>query len=1321
VATNLETMMQQLFRPEVPEDEKEETTAQETPEVPEVPSTNLQGILSGLFAEEPAPEPTPTPEPAPEPTTVDQDVPVGLQAPAPQPQPEVQDVPQREVIPTSLTGFYGEDLLNREQELLGRVLPQTEGIMLKDMSPSEIERALNESGLTSEESAELRNIFKQKEDKYNAVTGENVVSMDVTIPGIGTMYNGKIITDEDGQRKFLPPPTANEITQTFDKALLDTARGIAGMPEILGFEGFQKAIPTVSTENEAALIAAELLQLTTGGMAVLKLADKAPKLIALAEKVPAFKSFVKGVDDFTPEALEKVYQYVKLSTQGLPKAVPKGAIPVSVGAAVAADEDIATFFGDPNMTMAEAKTQMLIESMAFGVALNFASAAGEITRVAPGLRYLGRNLSAGFAALFSGPKKLDERVIEELGQIVYENNKRLANAKTQDEINAIYEEMYEQTATRYKNLTGKDLNETLAGVDMPPPAKGEYAPSLGEVLGEEGLIRLFVGLSKKGGTEAEKLLAQLLTTNEQQRLRAIGEKVEIGRAQLAPEGEAAGIEARQAIAPQIERETAEIEARAAAERKAAEEAAEARRAQAEAVEEAEVRRTELEITGAEEELGASARDLQRTLERSNAAKTRLDDINEAINDDGTMQILDDVLKKDLETKATLGAAKDEAYRAVTIAPEQSAQIVDDMLARIGSEDFIRANPEFARGAVGKFIRMFRGDEAVVPVPGAPAVPKGQLDEQLAKLQDELDKAVTAQDIARISLQMRQLIQRGAKPKAPGAIAEEGEAIELPTINLRDLEIIAMSARDSQVRASSAALNVGGAESRVLYQLSRDFQKFADDLTAQVDSYVSTSLPATKARDDFNMFFEEFKPRWRTKTGKEWQKDIIGSRTDADINATADKIIAFFANPKATSGQRTQIKSLFDAMPDDVQGVFANNIGRRLLAKFTQSKGVMPKADNIENIAQARQVLDRLNEYLQGMKQYEDVIPGALEELRFIKTSLEKVTKPAERAKARVATAEAEAKVTKREARRKAKAEERAISTEEAEQLAQINRRFKQAEKAINTSTLQKFLEVDDPIDFLGRLFRDQQGAKKFNELWTRAGMQGDKLDSGLTQAQQSLSEASMESLLTRVYTPTQELGEVTKLSIVDIANIILRPNSTQAQIFATATNNNPAAKEFISQLGRTAQSYQRSLGGAQVAGSRTADVGALEKIVTDVQMVAYGPLTKEFRLGRFLTGWLFKLTGGEARIAEATARVMTQEKYYTRVLEQSKKIAERGLVSQEEAFSTALGVALLSAAGYNKYDDLENPEEQMFRDFKQYATVQQTQEAFPQTQEPTVP
>lgn len=1295
-------MMQELFRPEVPEDEVEESTTQKTSEVSEVPPAEPQGFFSDLFTDQ-------TAEPQ-EPAVVDQDVPVDIDVPAPEPQPEAGAVPEREVIPTSLTGFYGEDLLSREQELL-----------TQQMGPGGTGEFTQVEGIETEAQQELDTIRQQKFDKYNAITGENVTSLDIELPGIGTMYNGKIITDEDGQRKFLPPPNATESTQMFDKAILDTARGIAGLPTLLGFEGFQDMIPAVATEDEAALLMAELTQLTVGGMGALKLAEKAPKLIALAEKLPAFKAFVKGVDDYTPDMLKQVYEYAKLGTQGLPKVFPKGTIPVSVGAASAADEDVATFYGKPDMTMAEAKTQMLIESMAFGVILSYAGAAGEITRIAPGFRYLGRNLSAGLSALFSGPKKLDERVIEELGQIVYENNKRLANAKTQDEINAIYEDMYNQTATRYKNLTGKDLTETLSGADMPPPQPGEYAPSLGEVTGEEGLIRLFVGLSKKGGSEAEKMLAQLLTTNEQQRLRAIGEKVGIGRAQLAPEGEAAGIEAREAIAPQIERETAEIEARATAERQAAQEAAEARRVEAEAVQEAEIRKGELAVTEAGEELAASSRDVQRTLERSNAAKTRLDDIDQTINEDGTFQILDDVLKKDLETKAALGKAKDEAYRQITIPPEQSTQIVDDMLARIGNEDFIRADPAFARGALGKFIRMFRGEEAVVPAPGAPAVPKGKINEELAKLQDELDKAVTAQDMARIALQMRQLMQRGAKlpTPAPGAIAKEGgEEIveELPTLNLRDLEIIAMSARDSQVKAASAAQRVGGAESRVLYPLSEDFKKIADDLTAEVDSYVSASSAATKARDEFNTFFEEFKPRWRTKTGKDWQREIIGSRTDADLNATADKIIAFFANPKATSGQRTQIKSMFDAMPDDVQGVFANNIGRRLLANFTRSKGVMPKEEAITNIAQARQVLDRLNEYLQGMQKYEDVIPGALEELRFIKTSLERVTKPAERAKARVAAVEAEAKVSKREAERKAKAEKREISTEESDQLAQINRRFQQAEKAINTSTLQKFLEVDDPIDFLGRLFRDQQGAKKFNELWTRAGMQGDKLDSGLTQAQQALSEATMESLLTRVYTPVQELGEITRLSIIDIANIILRPNSTQSQIFATATKNDPAAKEFISQLGRAAQSYQRSLGGAQVAGSRTADVGALEKIVTDIQMVAYGPLTKEFRLGRFLTGWLFKLTGGETRLAEATARVMTQEKYYTRVLEQAKKIAERGLVPEEEAFRTSLGVVLLSAAGYNKYDDLENPEEQMLRDFKQYATVQQTEEAFPQTQ-----
>ena len=209
-----------------------------------------------------------------------------------------------------------------------------------------------------------------------------------------------------------------------------------------------------------------------------------------------------------------------------------------------------------------------------------------------------------------------------------------------------------------------------------------------------------------------------------------------------------------------------------------------------------------------------------------------------------------------------------------------------------------------------------------------------------------------------------------------------------------------------------------------------------------------------------------------------------------------------------------------------------------------------------------------------------------------------------------------------------------------------------------------------------------------------------------------------EALLNRVYTPVQQLKQSKLIALTDLAPIILDEKSVPGRIFRISYQNDPAGLEFIPRRGRASASYQRSLTGGQIPRTATAEVSALQNLVTDIQMVAFGPLTKDFRLARFITRMTFGAAGAETKIAEAFARVLTQPEYYGRVLEQARKLASQGLVAEEEAFRIAFGSAIIGSAGTKKYMQMEDPREEILRDVKQYATMQQTEEALPAPEAP---
>lgn len=1219
-------------------------------------------------------------------------------------EPEV--APPEPAIKTSYRGFYSPELIQKEQELLTeRMGPGGTGEFTQEVE-----------GFNEQQQQELETVRTQKKERYDSVQGSNVT--DINIPVAGSL--GKIIKNPDGSKNYLPPPGANAVTELVTKSVSDTVRGVLSTPELWGGKGAQDIIPKVSSEDEAVIVLSEIAQLTMGGLAGVSAVEKGKKLIGLGEKVPAFASFVRaGVGEVakkTPQALQQAAQLTIMTADDIARIVPKGTVPSAIGMTVAADEDVATFFGEPNMSVAEAKMTLLGESLALGVLLKSGGAIGEATQVFPTLRYVGRNIAGGLSAMFGGAKAQDEKIIRTLGEDLYNNNKRLAAAQTQEEINEIYLDTYNKAQQTYKQITGNELDDILTGRVLPDPEG--YNLTIGEFFGDEGLIRLYKSLQTGGSTEkANQILRQILSENEVGRLNSLIAQQERGRAVLAPRGAEATEEVVETLRPQLARETEEIQALTQAEQQAVRERAEAGRTAAQQQEARVLQEQQAAKQVAQEQEVVTAKDAQRVLNRSPVAKTSLDDLQQTISENGDVTMVNDVLRQDLQVKSQLGGVKDNAYQSIVIPGEEAAGIVEDLIGTIANPRFLvsEVQIESANRALRKFISAFRkeADEGI-PTPGSPTPtgPSTPLQQQLAELEMRLNDAKTAQEIMDISKQINALLKRGAR-------SGEDVAEELPSITALDLEDIVISTRNTATSANQAALEQG---SRQLKQIADGLNAYANRLTTRLDEAIAPSPAAIQAKQEFDQFFGGFKERWRTATGKEWQGQLINSPTEADVADIGERIMKVFANPKAKESDLIQIRNIVSQMPDDQVGVFSNYIGTRIVADFTRSKGIMPLVDEIKSVKDAKQVMDRIDQYMQGTARYNDVIPGAMSQLQQIRNQLQRVVSPAEEAAVARARVEAEATVAERGAKEARKTEERLLTAEESSALAAVNRRLSEAEATVNKTALSKMLDVDDPTAYLSGLLRDQRGATKFNELWSRAGTTGERLPSGDTTTQLALREGITEALLNRVYTPTEQLRDAGRIGLSDLSEIILRERSVPGQIFRTAYGKDPAGLEFIERLGRAAASYQRSLTGMQVPGSRTGEVAALRNYVTDIQMVAFGPLTQDFRVARFLTRMTFGVTGAEEKIAKAFGRVLTEEKYYKRVLDHAKKLAEKGLVPEEEAFSIALGVATLSAGGYKKYDELDDPREALLRDVSQYARVEQTEDMLnPQQEEETRP
>lgn len=1244
--------------------------------------------------------------------------------------------PSLEEIPTTIDQLYYGD--ERGQQIKAKEDNAKTILRMQGADPTLTEKQIIDA------KRDIQEVLEYKESVFNKIQGENVTDLG---------FAGKLITNPDGSRKLVPGPYASPVTQYYAKTISDTLRGILSLPEAIAgtkiktdIQSLQipELVPEVNTDNPYVETLSEVTQLGIGAFSGLGLATKAKKYAEYAGNLPQFKAFIKKAGDefdyLVGPRTQMVAKGIKDSAETIATGVlPKGTISTSIGAAVVADDDVATFFGDPDATIGEVKMQVLKESLLFGVAFNAVKGIGEITRVTPALKVTSAKITGAISALLASrnPTKADERVIEALAETVLNTSKRLSNPEnTADDIARINLEMFEETKTAYSQLSGGgDLEKVIQGIDAPL----EGGPTLSELLGEKALMRLEQALMTQTGSkkQASEVLRTVLGDADLARQQNIRERVLSAGEELAPRGREAGEEAAEELRPALEQEVAGLETAADVQARAAVQQTDAALAQAERrsqqVIEAEQQGLESVQTIADE----TAETVQRTLERSNLSTTNLDELNNVIDSDGAILKINEVLKKDLKTKDELGKAKDIALRDIEISGEEAQEIVDTLIGTYTNPSFLVGDDAIqnAGKALGQLIRTFKSQADDVPTgptpgptppgptPGPTPTPVRPMDQKLAELVLEAETATDPTRFLAIAREIQDLTRRGAKmPKelpagaTPSPVAQEvaEEAVELPTITALDLERIAIETAQRASKLKSVAQKQSDQRAMAL---GDGLSQYAKRLTEIKNAKVADSPIAKEADEKFTTFFnEKFKETWRTETGREWQGQIIGSNTRADILGVEEKIMNVVKNPKASAADKQLVRELLSRMPDDARQDFIQSIGTRIVADFASAKGVMPSETAELTVKQATQLLDRVNDYLNKNSSYNKTIPGVFDKLTQIRNDLEAVVSPARSAQEAAKTASKASAQTIKAAEQQLQKETSELTSTQKDTLRSIERRLDSDIKAVNKSAVAKMLNVDDPTQHIETLFTKADGFKQYQDIWNKAGSIGETLPSGLTPTQEALQESLTFALLNKVYpTTARELAD-TPAGLKEIARAIADPKSTPGRMFQLAFDKNPQGMQVLENLEKTIARYteKRSVSGLGARGSTTFEKQVLSKMVDDVFMVMYGPLTQDFRQARFLNNIFFGAFDGDYAVAEAFTRVLTDERYTKMVLDKAAELARNKLITPEEAFRSSFGATLLAAAGIKKYYQSDDPDrtiqEDLARRQKQMAIAVESEE-----------
>lgn len=1245
--------------------------------------------------------------------------------------------PSLEEIPTTIDQLYYGD--ERGQQIKAKEENAKTILRMQSADPALTEKQIIDA------KRDVQEVLEYKESVFNKIQGENVTDLG---------FAGKLITNPDGSRKLVPGPYASPVTQYYAKTISDTLRGILSLPEAIAGKKIKKDIqslqipelvPEVNTDNPYVETLSEVTQLGIGAFSGLGLATKAKKYAEYAGNLPQFKNFIKQAGDefdyLAGPRTKSIAKGIKDKTESIVTGVlPQGTISTGVGAAVVADDDVATFFGDPDATIGEVKMQVLKESLLFGVAFNVAAKGlKEITQVTPALKVTSAKISGAISALLAArnPTRADERVIEALAETVVKTSKSLSNPEnTADDIARINLEMFEEAKTAYSQLSGGgDLEKVIQGIDAPL----EGGPTLSELLGEKALMRLEQALMTQTGSkkQASEVLRTVLGDKDLARQEYLREKVLSAGEELAPRGREAGEEAAEELRPALEQEVAGLETAADVQARAAVQQTDAALAQAERrsqqVIEAEQQGLESVQTIADE----TAETVQRTLERSNLSTTNLDELNNVIDSDGAILKINEVLKNELKTKDELGKAKDIALRDIEISGEEAQEIVDTLIGTYKNPSFLVGDNAIqdAGKALGQLIRTFKSQADDVPpgptpgptppgpTPGPTPTPVRPMDQRLAELVLEAEKVTDPTRFLAIADEVADLTRRGARmPKqlpvgsTPAPVAQEvaEEAVELPTITALDLERIAIETAQRASKLKSVAQKQSDQRSMAL---GDGLSQYAKRLTEIKNAKVAEFPIAKEADEKFTTFFnEKFKETWRTETGREWQGQIIGSKTRADILGVEEKIMNVVKNPKASAADKQLVRELLSRMPDDARQDFIQSIGTRIVADFASAKGVMPSETAELTVKQATQLLDRVNDYLNKNSSYNKTIPGVFDKLTQIRNDLEAVVSPARSAQEAAKTTSKASAQTIKAAEQQLKKETSELTSTQKDTLRSIERRLDSDIKAVNDSAVAKMLNVDDPTQYIESLFTKPDGFKKYQDIWNKAGGIGETLPSSLTPTQEALQESLTFALLNKVYpTTARELAD-TPAGLKEIARVIADPKSTPGRMFQLAFDKNPQGMQVLENLEKTIARYteKRSVSGLGARGSTTFEKQVLSKMVDDVFMVMYGPLTQDFRQARFLNRIFFGMLDGDYAVAEAFTRVLTDERYTKMVLDKAAELARNKLITPEEAFRSSFGATLLAAAGIKKYYQSDDPDrtiqEDLARRQKQMAIAVESEE-----------
>lgn len=1278
-----------------------------------------------------------------EPTGVDQDVPVGISAPEPVP---AEPTEVRTAVPSTLEDLYysgdiGKEMMAKEdaarETLRMQGVPSKAGGQLDLGILGEYEYSNSVVGPTPDEiaqaKADLSEVVDYKRKIFEGITGDNVTDLGVA---------GKIITSPDGTRRYIPGPYSSNVTQTIVKSVSDTLRGILALPESVAgdknkadIESLQipELIPAVNSDNPYVNTISEVVQLGTGAFGALSLAGKAERYAKYASDLPRVKAFFKGAAEEFDYLVGPRLKTIGKGIAGRVKTVaggvlPKGTISTALGAAAVADEDVATFFGDPDISVGEVKMQVLKESIVFGVAFNAAAGFGEITRLTPALKFTGQKLAGAVSALFASasPNTADQKVIELLAERLFESSKRLSDpANTPDDIARIQLENWEEVQGAYRQISGgKELQDVIDGIEAPM----EGGPTISELIGDTALIRLEQSLTTNTNSEtAGQILRNALSEQDYQRMEAITETAQEISRTVAPRQRKAGQEVAETLRPKIQAELQTLE------QTAGKETAETV-AQTEAALEAAEQQTRATIGAAEaKQVEAEAIRIQtaetvkETLEQSKVSVTNLDDLNNIIDEDGALATISDVLKKDLDTKKALGNTKDAELQKIVISGEEAQGLVDEVLQTYTNPNFLVGEDAVQTSAkeLRQLITTFRSttDEVVPTTPGAtPTTPPtiGQNDLRLQELMNELQSVSDSTRYLEIAREVDDLVKRGAKlpPQVstqatppPQVLSEGAEeaAEELPSITALDLEDIIIATQQRIRRIGEAQLETG---SRQLARLNEGLRGYVTKLDDQLAGYVNAVPAAKQAKENFRVFFDDFKERWRSETGKDWQGTIIGSKTRVDIAGAEDKIMKVMTNPQASKADRQIITEIVSQMPEEVRAEFVGSIGTRLVADFAKTKGVLPD-DVVElTVNQASNALSRLNMYLKTNKSFENALPDAFAQLRQIRDDLERVVSPAEDAQRTASEVAKATKETVKTAEAELTKKTRELNRAEKESLASIQKRLNESLKEVEKSAVAKMLNVDDPTQFVTSLFTKADGFKQYKQIWDRAGKVGEALPSGLTPTQEALQETLTFALMKRVYPTRREALKELPDALTELSTIIRDPDTTPGKMFQLAFEKNPDGLKMLENFEKSVTAYltKRKIASRGAQGSATFEKQYLSKMVDDVFMVMYGPLTQDFRFARFMNRIFFNAFDGDVGMASAFVRVLTDERYTKIVLDKAAEIAKNKGVPVEDGFRSAFGAALMAAAGTKKYLQSPDPDEAMLEDAKQYAIAVETEE-----------